>query len=119
MEIPKFKLYSKISQLHCRRLVRLNETLSLAHSGNITFHREFEKYRYQRIVRACSLLEDVKTLKGGHECEIGEQGINLSGGQKARVSLARACYSGASVVMLDDPLAAVDPQVRCRVCLCR
>ena len=55
------------------------------------------------------------SLSGGHECEIGEQGINLSGGQKARVSLARACYSGASVVMLDDPLAAVDPQVMVRV----
>ena len=62
-------------------------------------------------MRACSLTDDVLTLKGGHDCEIGEQGINLSGGQKARVSLARACYSGATVVMLDDPLAAVDPQV--------
>ena len=95
---------------------QLIKTLALAQPGNITFHREYDKYRYERVVGACSLLDDVSTLKGGHDCEIGEQGINLSGGQKARVSLARACYSGATVVMLDDPLAAVDPQVCCHAC---
>ena len=46
-------------------------------------------------------------LKGGDQCEIGERGINLSGGQKARISLARAAYAKADIVIADDPLAAV------------
>ncbi len=47
----------------------------------------------------------------GDETEIGEKGINLSGGQRQRVALARACYAGADVVLLDDPLSAVDAHV--------
>lgn len=42
---------------------------------------------------------------------IGERGVNVSGGQKARISLARAIYSNADIYLLDDPLSAVDPQV--------
>ena len=45
------------------------------------------------------------------ETEIGERGVNISGGQRARISLARACYSNADLYLLDDPLSAVDPQV--------
>ena len=50
-------------------------------------------------------------LPNGEETEIGEKGINLSGGQKARVSLARAAYSGADIVLMDDSLSAVDAYV--------
>lgn len=50
-------------------------------------------------------------MADGLETEIGERGVNLSGGQKARVSLARACFSGAELIVLDDPLSAVDPHV--------
>ena len=50
-------------------------------------------------------------MPNGDSTEIGEKGIHLSGGQKARVSLARACYSGAQVLLLDDPLSAVDAEV--------
>jgi ATP-binding cassette, subfamily C (CFTR/MRP), member 1 len=53
----------------------------------------------------------MQVLPNGSETEIGEKGINLSGGQKARVSLARATYSDADVILLDDPLSAVDAHV--------
>ena len=47
----------------------------------------------------------------GVDTVIGERGINISGGQKARISLARAIYSQADIYLRDDPLSAVDPQV--------
>ena len=66
------------------------------------------------MLSACALDADVRQLEGGDSCEIGERGINLSGGQKARVALARACYAMADVVLLDDVLSAVDAEVRPR-----
>ncbi|GJP86641.1 hypothetical protein CLOP_g16639 [Closterium sp. NIES-67] len=75
---------------------------------NILFGQPFDAGRYQEVVRACALERDIAALAAGHQTEIGERGINLSGGQKARISLARACYSSAPLVLLDDPLAAVD-----------
>ena len=62
-------------------------------------------------MRACQLQHDIEMLPNGVETEIGEKGINLSGGQKARVSLARSVYSKSDVVLLDDPLSAVDAHV--------
>ena len=67
---------------------------------------------YQRTLIACALLPDLKILPGGDMTQIGEKGINLSGGQKARVSLARTVYAQADIVLLDDPLSAVDAHVR-------
>merc|ERR1719183_1775236 len=67
--------------------------------------------RYQATLKACALLPDIKVLPGGDMTEIGERGVNLSGGQKARVTLARAVYSDAQIVLLDDPLSAVDAHV--------
>lgn len=78
---------------------------------NITFGREFVKEDYDRVVKACALGHDLDVLPNGDFTEIGERGINLSGGQKQRISLARAIYSDADVVLLDDPLGAVDPHV--------
>jgi ATP-binding cassette, subfamily C (CFTR/MRP), member 1 len=78
---------------------------------NITFGHEFVEEEYSRVVEACSLDYDLQSLPHGSFTEIGERGINLSGGQKQRVSLARAVYSGADVVLLDDPLGAVDAHV--------
>ncbi|KAJ3273228.1 hypothetical protein HDV01_004730, partial [Terramyces sp. JEL0728] len=75
---------------------------------NITFGHEYDPVRYEKVVRACALAKDFENLDGGDLTEIGEKGINLSGGQKQRISLARACYSPASIVLLDDPLSAVD-----------
>ncbi|KAJ7852952.1 multidrug resistance-associated ABC transporter [Mycena leptocephala] len=75
---------------------------------NVIFGQEEDEEKFQQIIRACSLQHDLEVLPHGEETEIGERGINLSGGQKARVSLARAAYSTSDVVLLDDPLSAVD-----------
>jgi len=86
----------------------VNETVR----GNILFGREFNNERYERVVEACALQDDLNILPAGDATEIGERGINLSGGQKARVSLARALYEeNTKVVLLDDPLSAVDAHV--------
>ncbi|KAI5066080.1 hypothetical protein GOP47_0018704 [Adiantum capillus-veneris] len=82
----------------------LNDTVR----QNIVFTSPFDPERYQRVIAACALEHDILLFAGGHDTEIGDKGINLSGGQKARISLARACYSAAPIVFLDDPLAAVD-----------
>ncbi|KAF8066646.1 multidrug resistance-associated ABC transporter [Lyophyllum atratum] len=78
---------------------------------NVVFGQEDEEQRFRDIIRACSLEHDLEMLPNGELTEIGEKGINLSGGQKARVSLARAAYSRSDVVLLDDPLSAVDAYV--------
>ncbi|GAA6040411.1 hypothetical protein NBRC10512_001368 [Rhodotorula toruloides] len=76
--------------------------------NNILFGLPFRKERYEKTLAACSLTSDLAILEDGDSTEIGEKGINLSGGQKARVSLARAVYSRAGILLLDDVLSAVD-----------
>jgi len=78
---------------------------------NITFGKAFDADLYNRIIEACSLTHDLQILPKGSNTEIGERGINLSGGQKQRISLARAIYSSADLILLDDPLSAVDAHV--------
>ncbi|KAF1316128.1 Abc transporter c family member 5, partial [Globisporangium splendens] len=88
---------------------------------NILFGVPFDPVRYQQVLDACGLLPDLKQFPGGDATEIGQKGINLSGGQKARVSLARACYSDADFFILDSPLAAVDAVVQSEIfskCIC-
>ncbi|GLB42389.1 putative atp-binding cassette transporter [Lyophyllum shimeji] len=75
---------------------------------NILFNLPLDEERYQRTLEVCALISDLEILEDGDEAEIGERGVNLSGGQKARVSLARAVYSRASILLLDDVLSAVD-----------
>ncbi|CDO71111.1 hypothetical protein BN946_scf184844.g115 [Trametes cinnabarina] len=75
---------------------------------NILFDLPYVEERYRKVLESCALLSDLEILEDGDESEIGERGVNLSGGQKARVSLARAVYSRASVLFLDDVLSAVD-----------
>ncbi|KAF8842919.1 P-loop containing nucleoside triphosphate hydrolase protein [Paxillus ammoniavirescens] len=75
---------------------------------NILFNMPYDEERYQKTLKACALVSDLLILEDGDESEIGERGVNLSGGQKARVSLARAVYSRASILLLDDVLSAVD-----------
>mmetsp|Transcript_8049 Transcript_8049/g.17997 ORF Transcript_8049/g.17997 Transcript_8049/m.17997 type:complete len:1401 (-) Transcript_8049:232-4434(-) len=78
---------------------------------NIVFNHAFDEKRYQDTVKACQLLADFDALPNGDMTEIGEKGVNLSGGQKQRVSLARAVYANANILLLDDPLSAVDSEV--------
>jgi len=78
---------------------------------NIIFGRPYDEDLYQQVVGACSLQRDIKLFAKGDEAEVVEGGNNLSGGQKARLALARAVYSNADIYLLDDPLSAVDPKV--------
>ncbi|XP_023182733.1 canalicular multispecific organic anion transporter 1-like isoform X1 [Xiphophorus maculatus] len=78
---------------------------------NILFGSPYEEQRFEDVLEACALGPDLKLLSAGDLTEIGEKGINLSGGQKQRVSLARAAYSEADILLLDDPLSAVDSHV--------
>ncbi|KAH9119925.1 hypothetical protein LEN26_004484, partial [Aphanomyces euteiches] len=80
--------------------------------GNILFEDAYEASWYKTVLQAVQLEADMRLLPAGDKTEIGEQGINLSGGQKARVNLARALYKRESnVLLLDDPLSAVDVHV--------
>ncbi|KAK9485960.1 P-loop containing nucleoside triphosphate hydrolase protein [Lipomyces starkeyi] len=78
---------------------------------NITFGARFQADFYEKTIKACALIEDFAALPDGDETLVGEKGISLSGGQKARLSLARAVYARADVYVLDDPLSAVDQHV--------
>lgn len=79
--------------------------------NNILFGLPYDKIRYQETVKNCSLLTDFQQLPLGDKTNVGERGCALSGGQKARVNLARAVYRNASIYLLDDPLSAVDAHV--------
>lgn len=78
---------------------------------NILFGKHMDKVKYDTILRACCLVEDMRELPFGDQTEIGERGITLSGGQKARINLARAVYNGADCLLFDDVLLAVDLRV--------
>ncbi|KAL1706525.1 P-loop containing nucleoside triphosphate hydrolase protein [Schizophyllum commune] len=78
---------------------------------NIAFGLEENESRLRAAIRACSLDHDIERLPMGERTEIGENGVTLSGGQKARISLARAVYSNADVILLDDVFSAVDSYV--------
>jgi len=78
---------------------------------NITFGIPFEESLYTRVLRACNLDEDLEQFDYGDQTLVGERGVTLSGGQKARLSLARALYAQRDIYLLDDPLSAVDSRV--------
>ncbi|KRX07927.1 P-loop containing nucleoside triphosphate hydrolase [Pseudocohnilembus persalinus] len=79
--------------------------------NNILFGKPLNRQRYEQTIQNCSLTHDFTVLQKGDQTIIGEQGVNLSGGQKARISLARAVYSDSDILLLDDILSAVDVHV--------
>ncbi|KAF9877048.1 ABC transporter [Colletotrichum karsti] len=78
---------------------------------NIVFGRDFDREWYDKVVDACALRTDFQMLPDGDKTEIGERGITVSGGQKQRINIARAIYFNADIVLMDDPLSAVDTHV--------
>lgn len=78
---------------------------------NIVFGREFDSEWYRTVVTACQLSQDLKIMTHGDSTMIGERGITVSGGQKARINLARAIYGNPEIIIMDDVLSAVDARV--------
>lgn len=81
---------------------------SMSIRDNILFSSPYDERRYKQVLDACALLQDLASFRHGDLTFIGENGTGLSGGQKARVALARAVYSTARILLLDDPLSALD-----------
>lgn len=82
---------------------------------NILFGAEYDKKKYAEVVRACCLEKDFEQFPQGDHTIVGDRGASLSGGQKARINLARAVYRDADIYLLDDPLSAVDIHVSKRL----
>uniref|UniRef100_A0A670I632 Multidrug resistance-associated protein 4 n=1 Tax=Podarcis muralis TaxID=64176 RepID=A0A670I632_PODMU len=90
--------------------------------SNILFGKEYHKEKYEKVLRVCALKKDMELLEDGDLTMIGDRGATLSGGQKARVNLARAVYQDAEIYLLDDPLSAVDAEVSRHLfekCICQ
>ena len=78
---------------------------------NVLFGEQYEEAKYNRVIEACALTQDVEKFPDCDQTIVGERGVVLSGGQRARVSLARAVYAEGELYLLDDPLSAVDFKV--------
>ncbi|KAG9104015.1 hypothetical protein FRC06_006095 [Ceratobasidium sp. 370] len=76
--------------------------------NNILFGSEYDERRYNTVITQCALERDLALFDAGDQTEVGEKGVTLSGGQRARISLARAIYSRAEILLLDDILSALD-----------
>ena len=100
------KLSGKISFVSQNPWI-LNTTIE----ENILFFSQKDEEKYNKIINICQLEPDLLTLQKGDQTEIGEKGLNLSGGQKARISIARAIYTNSEIYIFDDPLSALDAYV--------
>lgn len=116
----KSSLIKAISGHTTTGLVRLNGNLILCDEPwiqsttvreNITFGGSFSERLYNSTLKACSLEQDIQALPYGDLTQVGDRGVTLSGGQKARINLARAVYRDADIYLFDDILSAVDSRV--------
>ncbi|KAI8489553.1 hypothetical protein Bbelb_327200 [Branchiostoma belcheri] len=107
LKIPKGKLTIVVGQVGSGKSSLLSAMLGEMRTlkGRVLWNK------YKRVISACCLQPDIDILPAGDMTEIGEKGINLSGGQKQRVSVARAMYAQTDIVLLDDPLSALDAHV--------
>ncbi|KAF7346282.1 ATP-dependent bile acid permease [Mycena sanguinolenta] len=106
---PKSAKVDENGLMHCMSYSAQTPWLQYASiKENIIFGFPLDEERYQNVLEACALLPDLAILPDGDRTEIGVRGVTLSGGQKARVALARAVYAWTKYVLLDDPLSAVD-----------
>ncbi|CAG2163511.1 unnamed protein product, partial [Oppiella nova] len=78
---------------------------------NIMFGKPYDSKKWREVISVCAMNRDLKLFPFGEKTLVGERGVSLSGGQKARITLARALYNDADVYLLDDPLSAVDSEV--------
>lgn len=79
---------------------------------NIVYNQPFDFERYVDTVQYCELERDLENFREGDRTLIGEKGVNMSGGQKARMGLARAVYQNKEIYLMDDPISALDAHVR-------
>ena len=85
----------------------LNDTIE----QNILFFKSMDKEKYNKVLSICQLKQDLQIFQNGDQTEIGEKGVNLSGGQKARLAIARAVYNDSDIYIFDDPLSSLDAYV--------
>lgn len=71
---------------------------------NILFCSPYNEAKFRDVIKYACLERDLEILSDGIDTMIGEKGVNLSGGQKARINLARALYSEKDIILMDDPL---------------
>ena len=105
-ELGNIKLSGKISFVSQNPWI-LNDTIE----QNILFFKKMEREKYNKIIKICQLEQDLLIFPLGDQTEIGEKGVNLSGGQKARLAIARAIYNDSDIYIFDDPLSALDAYV--------
>lgn len=102
--IPSARGYASSTAYCAQTPWLLNDTIR----NNILFEAEYNEERYLNVIESCALKRDLEIFESGDLTQVGEKGIVLSGGQKQRIALARAVYSNADTLLLDDCLSAVD-----------
>ena len=108
MRVTEGKVRMSTSRSFCPQYAWIQNT---SVRNNVLFGKEYDETWYNQVIEACALAPDFKVLPNGDETEIGERGITVSGGQKQRLNIARAIYFNAEMVLMDDPLSAVDAHV--------
>ncbi|KAJ5721310.1 uncharacterized protein N7483_009244 [Penicillium malachiteum] len=108
LEVGRNELLAVIGTVGCGKSSLLS---ALAGDMRVTDGKEYNEAWYNEVVDACALTPDLEILPNGDATEIGERGITVSGGQKQRLNIARAIYFNAELVLMDDPLSAVDAHV--------